>query len=293
MKNFTNFDLNRGIIIPLNQIIIPFYQLFTSQYSTNSVTGAKLCEAPNILDVGKSVASSKSNLINKSNVVGSTNLVLWGTNLGSTAKTGRLTKIVRYMIELPSYQKSVIVGLLLSDGWLSRTESKNEKNARLGFRQSINKFEYVWYVFNVISHYCERYPYTYGSTRGGKTHYNVTITTRALPCFTLLQDIFYVDSKKIVPKNIYELLTPVALANLIEGDGTYLPGKGLRICTDSFTLHDCIKLMNVLMIRYRLNVTLHVDRGRYRIYIIKSSMPLLISIVYPFMIPSMLYKLGL
>ena len=67
MKNFTNFDLNRGIIIPLNQIIIPFYQLFTSQYSTNSVTGAKLCEAPNILDVGKSVASSKSNLINKIN----------------------------------------------------------------------------------------------------------------------------------------------------------------------------------------------------------------------------------
>ena len=33
-----------------------------------------------------------------------------------TAKSGRLTKIVRNMIELPSYQKSVIVGLLLSDG---------------------------------------------------------------------------------------------------------------------------------------------------------------------------------
>ena len=47
------------------------------------------------------------------------------------------------------------------------------------------------------------------------------------------------------------------------------------------------------MIRYRLNVTLSVDRGKYIIYISKSSMPLLISIVYPFMVPSMYYKLGL
>ena len=40
-------------------IAIPFHQLFTRQYSTNSMTGA--CKAPNISDVGKSVASSKSN----------------------------------------------------------------------------------------------------------------------------------------------------------------------------------------------------------------------------------------
>ena len=105
-------------------------------------------------------------------------------------------------------------------------------------------------------------------------------------------NMFYVDSKKIVPQNIYELLTPVALAHFIQGDGTNT-GNGLRICTDSFTLHDCIKLINVLRIRYRLNATLHLYRGNYRIYISKSSMPLLISIVFPYMTPSMYYKLGL
>ena len=88
------------------------------------------------------------------------------------------------------------------------------------------------------------------------------------------------------------LLTPVALAHSIQGDGTKI-GNGLRICTDSFTLHDCIKLINVLRIRYMLNATLHIDRGKYRIYISKSSMFLLISIVYPYMTPSMYYKLGL
>ena len=97
----------------------------------------------------------------------------------------------------------------------------------------------------------------------------------------------------------------MALAHLIQGDGTNT-GNGLRICTDSFTLDDCIKLINVLIIRYRLNVTLHIDSpalaegragllrwGKYRIYIPKYCMPLLISIISPYMVSSMLYKLGL
>lgn len=84
----------------------------------------------------------------------------------------------------------------------------------------------------------------------------------------------------------------MALAHFIQGDGTYT-GSGLRLCTDSFTLHDCIRLINVLIIRYRLDATLHIGRGKYRVYIPKSSMPLLISLVYPYMIASMLYRLGL
>nr|NP_074958.1 orf125 [Podospora anserina] len=47
-----------------------------------------------------------------------TSLVVWGINLTSTVGMERFTKVVRNMIQLPSYQKSVIVGLILSDGWL-------------------------------------------------------------------------------------------------------------------------------------------------------------------------------
>lgn len=66
-----------------------------------------------------------STLNNKSEKI--KDMSLWGTNLGSTTKYGRLTKVVRNMIKLPSYQKSVIVGLLLSDGWLSLSASNSEK----------------------------------------------------------------------------------------------------------------------------------------------------------------------
>jgi len=67
----------------------------------------------------------------------------------------------------------------------------------------------------------------------------------------------------------------------------------LRICTDSYLLVDVIKLSNTLIVRYGLIVTLHKNGTNSRIYISKQSMPLLISIVKPFMVQSMYYKLSL
>lgn len=43
-------------------------------------------------------------------------VVVWGTNLESGAGKGKITNVVRKMYDLPRYQSSVILGLLLSDG---------------------------------------------------------------------------------------------------------------------------------------------------------------------------------
>jgi len=46
-------------------------------------------------------------------------LVVWGKNLESGIGNGRVTKLHSQMYELAPYQLSVVVGVLLSDGWLS------------------------------------------------------------------------------------------------------------------------------------------------------------------------------
>jgi hypothetical protein len=79
-----------------------------------------------------------------------------------------------------------------------------------------------------------------------------------------------------VPHNIYELLTPIALAHLIMGDGS-VQRHGLIICTNSYSLEDVVRLMNVIMIRYRLGCNLRLIRQnnkiQYTIYISQHSMP--------------------
>ncbi len=75
------------------------------------------------------------------------------------------------------------------------------------------------------------------------------------------------------------------------GDGSAKP-HGLMICTDSYTVQDIVRLMNVMIIRYRLECTLRYPTlTQPRIYIRERSMPLLRQIVESHMCPSMLYKL--
>ena len=108
--------------------------------------------------------STKKSSTKKSSTNNELSLVIWGTNLRSQVGTGKFTKLVTSMIKLPNYNKSIIIGLLLSDGWLTFA-SKTNKNARLGFKQTINKASYVWFIFNELSHYCSSYPYYAESKR--------------------------------------------------------------------------------------------------------------------------------
>jgi len=112
-----------------------------------------------------------------------------------------------------------------------------------------------------------------------------------MPCMSELHYLFYPNGVKIIPKNIFELLTPIALAHMIMGDGS-VKYYGLIICTDSYTVQDVVRLMNVLIIKYRLECNLRAHRkNQYRIYIKQGSMPSLFNIVSPYIHTSMLYKL--
>jgi hypothetical protein len=74
------------------------------------------------------------------------------------------------------------------------------------------------------------------------------------------------------------------------GDGV-AKTTGLVLCTDSYSIQDTVRLLNVLIIRYKLECTLRTSReNQYRIYIRQNSMASLFNIVSPYMHYTMLYK---
>jgi hypothetical protein len=75
-------------------------------------------------------------------------------------------------------------------------------------------------VFLKLNHYCSSFPYKTSGIRKGKLFTGLAFQTRQLPCLTSLYNLFYIKNKKILPSNIYDLLTPIALAHLIMGDGS-------------------------------------------------------------------------
>ena len=192
--------------------------------------------------------------INSAQLLTNIKLVVWGSNLQSSVGLGRFTKQVSQMIELPSDKLSIIVWLILSDGWL-RIGNKGSLNAYLGFKQYLARADYVLFVFFILSHYCKGVPRFTSWIRANNRYFGISFETRSLLCFTGLYKMFYKNNIKCIPDNIYELLMPMALAHWIMGDASARP-HGLLLCTDSYSVSDVIKLMNVLMIKYELNCTL-------------------------------------
>ena len=143
-----------------------------------------------------------------------------------------------------------------------------------------------------MSHYCNKCPPLTSRILKGKRFHGLQFFTRSMPCFTELYFLFYPKGVKIIPKDIYNLLTPVALAHLIMGDGQSRD-LGLVLCTDSFTLQEVVLLLNVLIIRYNFICTIRTNNpGQYRIYISEKSMNSLKTKVSPYMTKTMLYKIN-
>ena len=109
-------------------------------------------------------------------------LTLWGSNLQYNLGFSKFSKTVSNLVVLPPYQYSVIVGLLLSDAWLSiRQEGWN---ARLGLELTSKSFEVMWKTFLILAHYCSSLPGYRSRIRTINLLQSYVIQTRALPCFT-------------------------------------------------------------------------------------------------------------
>lgn len=212
-------------------------------------------------------------------------IVPYGSNLSSTIGY-KYTSVERNWIQIPINKRSIFVGILLSDAYLHRGNKGGE--ARLQFKQMYSHFEYFYSVFFELSHYCSNLPILNKVNLHKKIFYALSFTTRSLPCITKLYELFYPEGKKVIPKNIYDILTWEALVHWIEGDGTY--SSGITIQTQSFTIQDIVLLMNVLIIKFDLECNIHMQGNYHVLYIKSKSIKRNLHHMLPYIHPSMIYK---
>ena len=222
-------------------------------------------------------------------------LVIYGSNLSSTIGYPKYSIIVRHMVKIPNkinslekYElESILIGILISDGWLSINKSGN---TRLFFKQSIDKIDYFLFVFNKFSHYCSNYPQIQNTVLNGKHFYGIYFATRTLPCFTYYFNLFYRKNTKIIPLDLYSLLTYEALAHWIMCDGTRSNGA-IILQVQSFTLKEVGFIINILMFKFNLKCNIHMQRNQPTIYISPKSVQKILPYILPYFCNSMLYKL--
>nr|YP_009517229.1 LAGLIDADG homing endonuclease [Myochromella boudieri]AYE93142.1 LAGLIDADG homing endonuclease [Myochromella boudieri] len=191
---------------------------------------------------------------------------------------------------------SVIIGSILGDAYAS---NRTGEGVRICYRQSIQHREYLFwlYTFYYSRGYCSNLPpRQYTRTllnKAGKEYYGYEFNTFTFRSLSWVHKMFYKNGTKVIPLNISEYLTPLALAVWIMDDGGWV-NCGVRIATNSFELKEVELLNSVIKSKYNLETTIQKIwiKDKYSIYIKKQSIIKLRSIVGPFIHSSMLYKIG-
>ena len=199
---------------------------------------------------------------------------------------GLLIKNQRDLINLSIFNRSIFIGILLSDGWLQKRKGWNP---RVGIKQSIKHFFYIWYLFNQLGILCSNYPCL--NSKRNKLFTSITCQTRQLKNLNILNELFYNEKQqKCIKLELFDYLNEIVLAHWIMGDGAK-KNKGLTLCTDSFTLKENILLINMLYLKFNLICILHKEKNKYRIYINNIELNKIKYLIQPFILKPFLYKI--
>lgn len=215
------------------------------------------------------------------------------------ARPGSRTDVLRRTIDgLTPDQASVVTGALLGDGSIPPLRGRF-RNYHLTYSHGERQEDYGRWKMDLLGPFgrqpseivippygFKRRDVTTGFRRG------FSFATITHPIFAEYRALFYPNGKKIVPADIGERLTPLALAIWYQDDGTYVrwhTGRGgyCQFCSESFDVAGHEILVQALADNY--GFAARIKGGR--LYLNKPDSLRFADIVRPQCHPSMLYKL--
>jgi hypothetical protein len=193
--------------------------------------------------------------------------------------------------------KQFMLGGLLGDLSLCKIEGA-VKTSRLSCGHSVSQKDYIDWKSNFLvsrgikcstllyNHYSDRYIKGYCETVFMKSHSN--------NLFSKYRNIFYMNNIKIVP-DITSQINAFGLAIWYMDDGS-VTNDSFELNTQNFTYKDCMLLQKILLDNFSIGSNLIKDKRvledkGYKLYIPATFSKSFISLIEPFVIPSMKYKL--
>ena len=168
----------------------------------------------------------------------------------------RLTNLERSKYNLDEFLKQVLIGNILGDVYMRKYSEK--ANARVIFRQGSVNTDYLMHLYDLFKDFVSvaLSKTTIKNQISGKSRYNLSFATLALPCFNEPYNLFYVKGKKTIPENISNYLTKISLAYWIMDDGGFT-GSGLKLYTNAYTLAELNLLIEALDKNFDIKATIN------------------------------------
>lgn len=194
--------------------------------------------------------------------------------------------------------KKILIGVILSDGSLN----KRQRNARFDFYNKVK--EYSEYLQKVLSYIPNLNPTLYEKYNKRYDVKGYRVFTKTHRYFTKLYDSFYCDNKKVLTKYILRRIDEESLAHIWMSDGMLHFMKHPErnsvqtcgyFCLECFSKEELTEFCKMLKLKFDINARLKKVRwGKgWRVKVSGYDLRKFISIIYPFILPSFLYKCNL
>ena len=195
-------------------------------------------------------------------------------------------------LKLSKKQRDILIGTILGDACIESCK----KEDRIQINHSDKQKEYVFWKYQHLKEWTLSSPRHIGckDKRTGKINWQWRFRTFSHPEFTQYKKIFYSGRKKIIPRNIKDLLvSPLSLAVWYMDDGKKRPDcRGAYLDTICFSKEEQTRLIDCLRNNFQLvNTKLHWNGDGYHIYIPYISIDRFKELIKDFVIPSLAYKL--
>lgn len=266
----------------------------TRAYFTAATCAISLCKPLRVYPSSKSFSIFNFKKFSTNTNTSNNQITLWNKQIGinSISFKYKLTNNEKFLLKLTPRVKSIIIGLILSDAWIQK---KGHWNTRIGFKQSIINFPYLWHVYNELGYLCSSLPMSAKTITRGKIFYSVYLQTRQLACLNEIYNLFYLANNsqiiKTVKQELFFHMDYLVLAHWIMGDGSKR-AKGLILCTDNFNLQEVVLLVNILILKFDINPTIQKEKNKFRIYINEKSLMKIKPFIVPYFVDHFLYKIN-
>ena len=199
---------------------------------------------------------------------------------------------------LPLELHSILIGIMLSDGGLYKTSHSSNVRFEMSFGEKYK--DLALHIGDLFKEYMSN-PVKPVKVKGvNKVYNNYRLKTKTLSLFNPYHDMFYqLNSEtnkytKIIPKNIIDLMDPIVLAYLIQGDGNFDKGRNrVRIYTNSYQKSEVENLAKAINTKLNIYTATLLDRkDQWILTIGAKNLDLLRNIVVPHFHPSMVYRVG-
>jgi len=204
---------------------------------------------------------------------------------------------IKKSLKLNLKQRRLIIGSLLGDGTMRL--GKGATNANFKVEHGLAQKEYVEWKYQILKPFVFTEPkISYRYDKNGR-RYEKSWWFRTIrhPFLTEIYRKFYKgngnrNGRKIITLEIKKEITPLVLAVWIMDDGSFSTHR-IDISTYSFSLPEIKILQKCLRDCFDIKANYYRDRDKgYRMYFNQEATKKLIKIIRPYVIPSMMYKIG-